>query len=101
MRHMVDMPGKNKEELGERSTAIMVQPLAEENTNGKAEDVIPLGIQFPEEGSNTLSTSEWIQQNIIKLSSEFGVNLKGCDNRAKELLMKIDSNKQESKGETE
>ena len=75
--------------------------MAEENTNGGAEDVIPLGIQFPEEDYNTLSTSEWIQQNIIKLSSDFGVNLKGCDNRAKELLMKIDSNKQESKGETE
>ncbi|KAG5607522.1 hypothetical protein H5410_029014 [Solanum commersonii] len=101
VRHTVDMPGKNKEELGEKSTAIMVQPLAEENTNGGAEDVIPLGIQFPEEDSSTLSTSEWIQQNIIKLSSEFGVNLKGCEDRARELLMKIDSNKQESKGETE
>ncbi|WMV31299.1 hypothetical protein MTR67_024684 [Solanum verrucosum] len=100
VRHMVDMPGKNKEELGEKSTAIMVQPLAEENTNGGAEDGIPLGIQFPEEDNNTLSTSEWIQQNIIKLSSEFGVNLKGCEDRARELLMKIDSNKQESQGET-
>lgn len=75
MRHMVDMPGKNKEELGERSTAIMVQPLAEENTNGGAEDVIPLGIQFPEEDYNTLSTSEWIQRNIIKLCSKFGVRM--------------------------
>ncbi|KAG5609572.1 hypothetical protein H5410_020853 [Solanum commersonii] len=78
-RHMVDMPGKNKEELGEKSTAIMVQSLAEENTNGGAEDVIPQGIQFPEEDYNTLSTSEWIHQNIIKLNSEFGVNFKGCE----------------------
>ncbi|KAG5619008.1 hypothetical protein H5410_018832 [Solanum commersonii] len=96
-RHMVDTPGKNKEELGEKSTAIMVQSFAEENTNGGAEDVIPLGIQFPEEDYNTLNTSEWIQQNIIKLSLEFGVNFKGCEERAKKLLMKIDSNKRESR----
>ncbi|KAG5606295.1 hypothetical protein H5410_027787 [Solanum commersonii] len=68
---------------------------ARKNTNGGAEDVIQLGIQFPEEDYNTLSTSEWIQQNIIKLSSEFGVNFKGCEEREKELLMKIDSNKRE------
>ncbi|KAG5619929.1 hypothetical protein H5410_005147 [Solanum commersonii] len=61
-RHMVDTPGKNKEELGEKSTTIMVQSFAEENTNGGAEDVIPLG----------------------------------CEERAKKLLMKIDSNKRET-----
>ncbi|WMV18959.1 hypothetical protein MTR67_012344 [Solanum verrucosum] len=72
VRHMVDMPGKNKEELGEKSTAIMVQSFAEENTNGGAKDVIPLGIQFPEEDYNSLNTLEWIQQNIIKLRLEFG-----------------------------
>ena len=57
----MDMIVKNKEELGEKSTGIMVQALAEENTIGGPEDVIPLGIRFPEEEYNTLSTLEWIQ----------------------------------------
>lgn len=45
-----------------------------------------------------LYTSDWIQQNIIKLSTKFGVNLKGHEETAKELLMKIDSNNKENRG---
>ncbi|KAG5571544.1 hypothetical protein H5410_061310 [Solanum commersonii] len=69
----------------------MFQPLEEENLDGGTEEAIPLGIQFLGEDR---SISDWIQQNITKLSSEFGVNFKGCEEKAKELLMKIDSNKQ-------
>ncbi|KAG5586345.1 hypothetical protein H5410_046779 [Solanum commersonii] len=64
VRHMIDMPRKDKKELGEKSTTITVQPLVESNINGGAEDVIPLG----------------------------------CEDKAKELLKKIHSNKQERKG---
>lgn len=45
-----------------------------------------------------MGSSDWIQQNIMKLSSEFGIDFKGCEKKAKELLMKIDSNKQENRG---
>ncbi|KAH0746241.1 hypothetical protein KY285_007898 [Solanum tuberosum] len=86
----------DREELGEKSITVMFQPLEEENLDGGTKEAIPLGIQFPEED---MSTSDWIQQNITKLSSEFGVNFKGCEEKAKELLMKIDNNKQGNRGE--
>ncbi|KAG5579480.1 hypothetical protein H5410_050107 [Solanum commersonii] len=86
----------DREELGEKRIAVMFQPLEEENLDGGTEEAIPLGIQFPEED---MSISDWIQQNITKLSSKFGVNFKGCEEKAKELLMKIDSNKQGKRGE--
>uniref|UniRef100_M0ZV41 DUF4283 domain-containing protein n=1 Tax=Solanum tuberosum TaxID=4113 RepID=M0ZV41_SOLTU len=95
-RQSVEMAVTDREELGEKSITVMFQPLEEENLDGDTEEAIPLGIQFPEED---MSTSDWIQQNITKLSSEFGVNFKGCEEKAKELLMKIDSNKQGNRGE--
>lgn len=41
----------------------------------------------------------WIKQHILKLSSEFGVDFKGCKEKAEESFMKIGKNKQESKRE--
>jgi len=95
-RQSVEMAVTDTEELGEKSITVMFQPLEEENLDGDTEEAIPLGIQFPEED---MSTSDWIQQTITKLSSEFGVNFKGCEEKAKELLMKIDSNKQGNREE--
>ncbi|WMV40484.1 hypothetical protein MTR67_033869 [Solanum verrucosum] len=95
-RQSVKMAVTDREELGQKSITVMFQPLEKENLDGGTEEAIPLGIQFPEEDMSIL---DWIQQNITKLSSEFGVNFKGCEEKTKELLMKIDSNKQGNRGE--
>ncbi|KAH0688099.1 hypothetical protein KY285_016962 [Solanum tuberosum] len=41
--------------------------------------------------------TEWIEEYIIKLSTEFGVDFKGCEKKAKELFLKIDNNKQHNR----
>lgn len=51
-----------------------------------------------EEAIQDTNTSKRIQQHIIKPSTELVVDLKGCDEKAKELFMKIDNN-QLNKGE--
>ena len=51
---------------------------------------------MPNEEPQCLSPSEWIQQHIMKLSTEFGVDFRGCEETTKELFLKIDNNKLES-----
>lgn len=46
-----------------------------------------------------MSPVSWIKHHILKLSSEFGVDFRGCEEKAEEIFMKIEKNKQESKGE--
>lgn len=82
--------------MGEKSITVIVQPLEEGDLDGGTGEAISLGIHFLEEDMNT---SDWMQQNIIKLSSVFRVNFKRCKEKAKELFMRIDSNKQGNKGE--
>ncbi|KAF3683478.1 hypothetical protein FXO38_00760 [Capsicum annuum] len=54
------------------------------------EDVIPLNVRLPadnsspvEETTQEFSAEEWIQQYIIQLSSELGVDFKGCEEKGK------------------
>uniref|UniRef100_M1CD35 Uncharacterized protein n=1 Tax=Solanum tuberosum TaxID=4113 RepID=M1CD35_SOLTU len=68
-----------------------------EDCNIITEEVIPLGIQFPEENYTQTATPAWIQQHIMRLSKEFGVDFKGCEEKAAELFQKIDRNKLENK----
>lgn len=69
-----------------------------EATNCIDEDAIPLKIQLLEEQiSQDTNSLDSIQQQIIKLSTKFAVDFKGCDEKAKELLVKIDKNKQLNK----
>ncbi|WMV48686.1 hypothetical protein MTR67_042071 [Solanum verrucosum] len=68
-----------------------------EDCNIITEEVIPLGIQFPEENFTQTATPAWIQQHIMRLSKEFGVDFKGCEEKAAELFQKIDRNKLENK----
>ncbi|WMV44403.1 hypothetical protein MTR67_037788 [Solanum verrucosum] len=68
-----------------------------EDCNIITEKVIPLGIQFPEENYSQTATPAWIQQHIMRLSKEFGVDFKGCEENAAELFQKIDRNKLENK----
>ncbi|KAG5571709.1 hypothetical protein H5410_061475 [Solanum commersonii] len=66
------------------------------------ENVVPLMIQLPlEDNSNSKSHPLWIKQHILKLSTEFGVDFRGCELKAEELFMKIDNNKQGNKGARE
>ncbi|KAG5611043.1 hypothetical protein H5410_022324 [Solanum commersonii] len=62
-----------------------------EEGNDTLKDILPLnstedeGIMDPE---NMIPI--WVQQNIIKLSKEFGVHFQGCKEVALNLFMKID-----------
>ncbi|KAG5577330.1 hypothetical protein H5410_057464 [Solanum commersonii] len=67
--------------------------------------IIPLNMQLPgesnlpvEECAHVTTTEEWIQQYIVQLSLEFGVDFKGCEEKAKELFMRVDNNKSQHKG---
>ncbi|KAG5630999.1 hypothetical protein H5410_002716 [Solanum commersonii] len=71
-----------------------------ENSEIIPEEAVPLKILLPtEDGTNPTSIPTWIKQHIIKLSTEFGVDFRGCEEKAEELFMKIDSNKQGYRGE--
>lgn len=45
-----------------------------------------------------IETPVWIQQHVIRSRTEFGVDYKGCEDKAKELFRKTENNKQEIKG---
>jgi len=64
----------------------------------REEPTTPLRMKLPaEENEQIENMTEWIEEYIIKLSTEFGVDFKGCEKKAKELFMKIDSNKQHNR----
>ncbi|KAK6784624.1 hypothetical protein RDI58_018079 [Solanum bulbocastanum] len=91
------------EEVGqvdkEESKALQLKE-QDEAANCIEEDIIPLKMQLPfEEVVQDSNTSEWSQQQIIKLSTELGVDLKGCDEKAKKLFMKRDNNNWMNKAE--
>jgi len=65
------------------------------------DEAVPINMKMPTEGNDQeLNTSEWVQQHITKLSAELGIDFQGCEEKAKELFKKIDSNKQQN-GETQ
>lgn len=71
--------------------------LLEQKAEGKGttEDIIPLNSN--ENGTGIAAENEipsWVQQNIIKLSKEFGVHFIGCEEVALNLFMKIDSKRE-------
>lgn len=48
-------------------------------------EVVPLNMQFPMEiQEEPVSPISWIKQHIIKLSSEFGVDFRGCEEKAED-----------------
>lgn len=59
-------------------------------------EATPLDIQFPDEHNPQSNTPVWIQQHIIKLGKEFGVDFKGSEEKVLELFLKIDGNKLET-----
>lgn len=69
--------------------------MKEKEGNNTLEDILSLnstedeGIMDPE---NMIPI--WVQQNIIKLSKEFGVHFQGCEEVALNLFMKIDGKRQ-------
>ncbi|WMV20496.1 hypothetical protein MTR67_013881 [Solanum verrucosum] len=66
--------------------------------NRIGEEPIPLRMKLPaEENEQIKYMTEWIEEYIIKLSTKFGVDFKGCEKKAKELFLKIDNNSQHNK----
>ncbi|KAH0685810.1 hypothetical protein KY285_016371 [Solanum tuberosum] len=62
---------------------------------GTIEDILPLNSN--EHGTDTSAENEissWVQENIIRLSIEFGVHFIGCEEVALNLFMAIDSKRQ-------
>ncbi|KAG5586275.1 hypothetical protein H5410_046709 [Solanum commersonii] len=60
---------------------------------------IPIeNILLGEGSADEVPTEEWIQQYIIQLSIELGVDFKGHEEKAKELFLKVDNNKSLNKG---
>ncbi|WMV27311.1 hypothetical protein MTR67_020696 [Solanum verrucosum] len=62
---------------------------------GTIEDILPLNSN--ELGTDTSAENEissWVQQNIIRLSKEFGVHFIGCEEVALNLFMAIDNKRQ-------
>lgn len=62
-----------------------------------AAEAVPLKVQPPTEVLQSNNSTEWIQQNIMRLSREFGVDFKVCEETAELLFLKIDNNKQVNK----
>lgn len=101
---------ENRDDSGDRDIIVSEEvyrtvalQLEEHHDNpGKiTEEVTPLGIQLPEEENGKIDTVMWIQQNIIRLSKEFGVDFNGREERVAELFLKIDSIKKTNReGET-
>lgn len=48
--------------------------------------------------AHEVTTEEWIQQYIIQLSTELGVDFKSHEQKAKELFLKVDNKKSLNKG---
>ncbi|WMV44670.1 hypothetical protein MTR67_038055 [Solanum verrucosum] len=62
---------------------------------GTIEDILPLNSN--EHGTDTSAENEissWVQENIIRLSKEFGVHFIGCEEVALNLFMAINSKRQ-------
>ncbi|WMV43324.1 hypothetical protein MTR67_036709 [Solanum verrucosum] len=109
------MPRKQEETIQEegenavtvaKATNMGKQIMDVSQLNGKndsnteiTDDVVPLMIQLPlEDKFNSKSHPLWIKQHILKLSTEFGVDFRGCEEKTEEIFMKIDNNKQGNKG---
>ncbi|KAK6793287.1 hypothetical protein RDI58_006740 [Solanum bulbocastanum] len=91
----IEVEGSKQEGDGETSAIQLHDQLQVVNRRG--DEVVPLRIKFPEdEIEHEEDTAEWIQECIIKLSSEFWVDFKGCEEKAKEFFRKIDNNKQQN-----
>ncbi|WMV41821.1 hypothetical protein MTR67_035206 [Solanum verrucosum] len=90
---------ENKENM-EIHTGGYLQLKEKEEGNDTLEDILPLNSAEDEgimDHENMIPT--WVQQNIIKLSKEFGVHFQGCEEVALNLFMKIDGKRQVT-GET-
>lgn len=75
--------------------ATMQNDLNEDVRNNPIEEATLLKIKFPADESDSQSnTTLWVQQNIMKMSEEFGVDFQGCETVAHELFMKIDGRSQ-------
>jgi len=62
---------------------------------GIIEDIIPLNSEEQDIGiAAENEIPSWIQQNIIRLSKEFGVHFIGCEEAALNLFMKIDGKRE-------
>uniref|UniRef100_M1CTX8 T2-type RNase n=1 Tax=Solanum tuberosum TaxID=4113 RepID=M1CTX8_SOLTU len=62
---------------------------------GIIEDIIPLNSEEQDIGiAAENEIPSWIQQNIIRLSKEFGVQFIGCEEAALNLFMKIDGKRE-------
>ncbi|WMV48296.1 hypothetical protein MTR67_041681 [Solanum verrucosum] len=85
---------ENKENM-EIHTGGYLQLKEKEEGNDTLEDILPLNSAGDEgimDHENMIPT--WVQQNIIKLSKEFGVHFQGCEEVALDLFMKIDGKRQ-------
>ncbi|WMV18961.1 hypothetical protein MTR67_012346 [Solanum verrucosum] len=85
---------KNKENM-EIHTGGYLQLKEKEEGNDTLEDILPLNSAEDEgimDHKNMIPT--WVQQNIIKLSKEFGVHFQGCEKVALNLFMKINGKRQ-------
>ncbi|KAG5624666.1 hypothetical protein H5410_009884 [Solanum commersonii] len=71
--------------------------LMEQKAEGEGiiEDIIPLNSDEHETGIAAKNEiPSWVQQNIIRLSKEFGVHFIGCEEAALNLFMKIDGKRE-------
>uniref|UniRef100_M1DQM1 Uncharacterized protein n=1 Tax=Solanum tuberosum TaxID=4113 RepID=M1DQM1_SOLTU len=91
----------NKCIVGRFQDTLQETPALNDNDSNTeiTEDVVPLDDSAAiRRQFNSKSSPLWIKQHILKLSTEFGVDFRGCEEKAEELFMKIDNNKQGNKG---
>lgn len=55
---------------------------------------LPLQISFNEQEEGISTTTKWVQSNMVKLSQQFGVDLKGCKKEVVALMMKLDQRRE-------
>ncbi|WMV45536.1 hypothetical protein MTR67_038921 [Solanum verrucosum] len=92
-----DMSIIHTEERTDQETQTLSDMQLDQKAEGEStiEDILPLNSN--EHGTDTSTENEissWVQQNIIRLSKEFGVHFIGCEEVALNLFMAIDSKRQ-------